>query len=262
VPRLLALIPHPDDESYSFGGTIALAARAGWECFIECASYGERGKRHDGGSTNSDDVAEARETELGASCAVLGAEPPNFWGLPDGEMRMHRGEHERIKRLFERLRPTLVLTLGADGAYGHPDHTALHRWVAETWASMDETTRPMLLFSVFPKGLFLPQWEKVGKKLGNPPNPPAEAIGSDDWHYEVPIASVRQQKLASIRAHGSQLPGGEPEAIFPPGIVQELLDEERFVDCAGARAAVVAMLRALTPGPSRDRAGEADSVHS
>ena len=49
MPALLAIIPHPDDESYSFGGTLALAAAASWRCLVQCATSGERGKRHDGG---------------------------------------------------------------------------------------------------------------------------------------------------------------------------------------------------------------------
>lgn len=233
VPRILALIPHPDDESYSFGGTLALASKAGWECFVECASYGERGKRHDGGPARPNDVAEARDAELMASCELLGAHPPRFWGLPDGEMRLHKGEHLRIRKLFTELRPTLVLGLGPDGAYGHPDHVALYRWVSEVWLALDSETRPILLYAAFPKGLFLPQWSKVGKKLGDPKIPPAEAVGSDSFDYEVPVASVRGTKLAAISAHRSQLPDGKPDAIFPPGIVAKLLDVERFNDASG-----------------------------
>jgi LmbE family N-acetylglucosaminyl deacetylase len=243
VPTLLAFIPHPDDESYSFGGAIALASQAGWECFIECASYGEKGKRHDGGGTRPNEVAEAREAELEASCRALGAQAPRFWGLPDGELRLHRGEDARIAGLFREFEPDLVLALGADGAYGHPDHTALHRWVVSGWQALTEP-RPQLLFPVFPRGLFLPQWEKCRHMLGEPPHPPAEAIGADEWHYEVPLAAVRDAKLASIAAHRSQLPGGEPEAIFPPGIVARLLDVERFEDAAGRKQPEVAGLLA------------------
>ncbi|MGE3073700.1 MAG: PIG-L deacetylase family protein [Dehalococcoidia bacterium] len=233
MPRLLAFIPHPDDESYSFGGTIALASQAGWDCFVECASFGEKGKRHDGGPARPNDVAEARERELVASCEVLGAHPPRFWGLPDGEMRLHRGEQARIRLLVAELRPSLVLALGADGAYGHPDHVALYRWVSEAWGSLGPQLKPALLYAAFPKGLFLPQWAKVGKKLGDPPDPPATAIGRHSFDYEVPIAAVRETKLAAVTAHHSQLPGGDPEAIFPPGILRELLDVERFTDAAG-----------------------------
>lgn len=243
MPRLLAFIPHPDDESYSFGGTIALGARAGWECFVECASFGERGKRHDGGDTTPNGVAEAREVELEASCRALGARPPRFWGLPDGELRLHRGEQRRISAAITRLQPDLVLTLGPDGAYGHPDHVALFRWVTEAWTSLPDP-KPPLLYAAFPPGLFLPQYEKCVGMMGDPPDPPAEAIGTDDWHYAVDIRSVREAKFASIAAHRSQLPGGDPEALFPPGIIAAVLDEEWFSGAAGRPSPAVADLLA------------------
>jgi LmbE family N-acetylglucosaminyl deacetylase len=232
MSTLLAIIPHPDDESYAFGGTIALAARAGWRCLIECASYGEKGKRHDGGGTTPNEVADAREQELIHSCRVLGAKEPRFWGLPDGELRAHRGEQARIARLLRAVRPDIVLTLGPDGAYGHPDHVALHRWVREAWESLAEP-RPALLFATFPRGLFLPQYEKCIGMMGNPPSPRAEDIGGERFRYEVPISGVAATKVASIAAHQSQLPGGEAEALFPPGIVRALLAVERFEDASG-----------------------------
>lgn len=80
--------------------------------------------------------------------------------------------------------------------------------------------------------------------MGEPPNPPADEIGASPWQYEVPIAEVAEQKLASIAAHRSQLPGGDPKAIFPPGIVAQLLEVECFSDARGFHDAGVAELLA------------------
>lgn len=250
MPTLLAIIPHPDDESYSFGGTIALAARSGWRCLIECASYGEKGKRHEGGGTTPNEVAETRGHELIESCRLLGAEDPRFWGLPDGAMNAHRGEQARIGRLLHGEDPDIVLTLGADGAYGHPDHVALHRWVREAWTELAEP-RPALLFAAFPRGLFLPQYEKCLGMMGEPPTPAAAEIGRDRFDYEVPIHTIAATKVASIAAHRSQLPGGDTEAIFPPGIVRALLDVERFEDSGPHSPATAALLATLTGAHAR-----------
>lgn len=232
VPRLIAFIPHPDDESYSFGGTLALAARAGWDCTVVCASSGEKGKRQDGGPTTRPAVAAQREWELEESCKRLGCHPPVCVHLPDGGLRSVKGGREIVSALFNRMAPNLVLTLGADGAYGHPDHIAVHQWVVGAWEKAKH--RCPLLFPVFPRGLFLPQYEKCIGMMGEPPDPPAEAIGSDSWDYEVRIGRVGETKLAAIASHRSQLPGGEPEALFPPGIVASLLEVERFEDARGA----------------------------
>lgn len=246
MPSLLAIIPHPDDESYSFGGTIALAARSGWRCHIECATYGERGKRHDGRPEGRNALAETREEELADSCRILWAEEPEFWGLPDGDLRLHRGETARIQRLFRDLQPTIVLTLGADGAYGHPDHIAIHKWVLEAWQSF-VGERPALLFPVFAPGLWLPQYEKCRDMMGDPPSPAPDEIGGSDCHYEVPISEVERVKMRSVAAHRSQLPGGDTEAIFPPGIIASLMQTERFLDANGRRSEeTAAILRSFT----------------
>jgi len=241
MPTLLAFTPHPDDEAYAFGGLIALASRAGWTCHIECATYGEHGERHDGGPLNPNALADTRATELEASCRILGAEPPEFWGLPDGELRFHRGEQQRIASRIRAFEPALILSLGPDGVYGHPDHIALFHWVTQAWDAL-ETVKPPLLYAAFPKGLFLPQYEKCLPMLGELPTPPREAIGAYPWHYTVPVTSAAQDKRAAIAAHRSQLPAGEPEALFPPGIIEALMPEEHYADATGSLSNVTAAL--------------------
>jgi len=253
MPTLLAVIPHPDDESYSFAGTIALAADAGWDCLVHCATYGEGGERHDEGPPGRNALADAREAELRESCRILGARPPEFWGLPDGELALHSGESVRLARLFQTERPDVVFALGPDGAYGHPDHLALHRWLVAAWEQAPEP-RPVLLLAAFPPGLFSPQYEKCVSAgiMGEPPSLAPDALGTATVHYDVPIARVRSRKRAAIAAHRTQLPGGEPEALFPSGIVPALLKVERFVDARGAAdsqtAALLASLAAPTSG--------------
>ncbi len=250
MPTLLVFIPHPDDEAYAFAGLIALAARAGWRVLVHAATSGEKGKRHDGGPASPEHTGPVREAELAASCRILGAEPPVFWHLPDGSLRHH--EPDLIEQCDATLRavgPDAVATLGPDGAYGHPDHIALHRAVEATLATASE--RSGLLFSVFPKGLFLPQYEKCLAMMGEPPDPPAALIGGGHWDWELDISAVRDQKLAAIAAHRTQLPGGDPRAIFPEGILDALLDVERYAFAgprsAPGRALVSALGREITP---------------
>ncbi|MFN8507403.1 MAG: PIG-L family deacetylase [Dehalococcoidia bacterium] len=230
--RLLAFIPHPDDEAYSFGGTIALAAKAGWACRVVCASAGEGGERHDGGAPGAAALAEARERELAESCRVLGAEPPVCWRLPDGGFANVADGPARVTREIVDFGPDVVVALGADGAYGHPDHLAVYRWVLEAWQGLREP-RPALRFAAFPRGLFLPQYRKCIGMMGDPPQPSASAIGVTRWDEEVDIRAVAATKLAAIAAHRTQLPGGDPRAIFPPGIVDRLLEREGFTDAGG-----------------------------
>jgi LmbE family N-acetylglucosaminyl deacetylase len=227
MPTLLAIAPHPDDESYSFGGTIALAAKAGWACHILALTSGEKGKRHDGPPASPATTGPAREAELASSAAALGAAHPDFWRLSDGGLATQPSQSARLVEYCRTLQPDAVLSLGSDGAYGHPDHVTAFRWTLEAIASLP-SPRPALLLATFPTSLFLPQYEKCIGMMGEPPNPPASAIGSATHDLALDISTVADQKLASIAAHRSQLPGADPHALFPPGIIAALLQRERF----------------------------------
>lgn len=252
MPTLLAIIAHPDDESYSFGGTVALAALEGWRCRVISLTSGEAGKRHDGGPTVRAEVGPAREGELALSCAILGAEQPEFWRLHDGHLTEEPPQAARLRTAIEALGPDLILALGRDGAYGHPDHIAVYRWLMEAWQALAEP-RPPLLLAAFPPGLFLPQYEKCLGMMGEPPSPAPAEIGASAWQYELRTAAVASTKAASIAAHRTQLPGGDPEAIFPPGIIARLLEVERFSDARGFKDARVAALIESLAAAQRNR---------
>ena len=247
--RVVAIIPHPDDETYGFGGTLALAARAGWDCHVVALTSGEGGERHDAPLSGPAVLRDLRESELAASCQLLGCHPPRLLRFPDGRLaEAQEAARAALEEALSTLRPDLVFALGPDGAYGHPDHLAAWRLASSIWQAAD---RPyVLLFPAFPPGLFRPQYEKclaVGVMGDRPAVSPAD-LGVASPHYRVPIAgAAAQRKIEAIAAHRSQLPAGDPRALFPPGIVDALLDEERFADASGHRSEEVARLLATLP---------------
>src|SRR6476469_3679450 len=98
APRLMAVLAHPDDESLGVGGTLAKYAAEGVEVFLLTATRG------DGGSYRGyRDVAllEYRDQQLDR------ADP--------------RQAIADIVAHLRRVRPDVVVTFAADGAYGHPD---------------------------------------------------------------------------------------------------------------------------------------------
>lgn len=227
MPRILALVPHPDDEAYSVGGTLALAARAGWTCTVIACSAGEAGNCYTGEAVRPADVGALRLRELAAACAALGACPGVSPRLPDGGLARFPRLPSVVAAAIDACQPDLVFTLGPDGAYGHPDHLALHRAVVAAVEAMPAP--PALLFAAFPRGLFRPQYELCRPLLGDPPALAAADLGVEAPDFRIPIRAAAPAKLAAIAAHRSQLPGGDPEAIFPPGIVRALLAEEWFL---------------------------------
>ena len=61
---MLAVLAHPDDESFGMGGTLAFYARKGYDIYLACATRGEAGMmdlEHLGAFKST---AEKREAEL------------------------------------------------------------------------------------------------------------------------------------------------------------------------------------------------------
>ncbi len=246
MPTILTLVPHPDDEAYSVAGTLALAAAAGWHCVVVAVTAGEGGLCHNGRARTPAALGRLRLAELASACAALGAHAAPSPRFPDGGLAESRALAPAIQSLLDRHQPDILVTLGPDGAYGHPDHLALHRTICHVVEALPAP--PALLFAAFPAGLFIPQYERCRPILGSPPAIEPAAIGITTPDFRVPIASVARAKLEAIGAHQSQLPGGDPEALFPRGIVSALLSEEWFLLHRPADMARVArLLFALEP---------------
>jgi N-acetyl-1-D-myo-inositol-2-amino-2-deoxy-alpha-D-glucopyranoside deacetylase len=243
---LLAIVPHPDDEAYSMGGTLALAARQGTVVHVLCATRGEGGQSSDPALTTSEQVAGVRAEEMAASCRVLGAQPPRFLDYRDGELAgVHLPEAVgEIVRAIRAVRPHVVITLGEDGVYGHPDHIALHKLVMPAYRSAGGGSRfpeaefgppwapERLLWTAYPRGLFRPQWEHMLRSEHAEAmlqiNPDRLGVDPAEFAVAVDISGVAQTKLEAIRCHRTQLPDGNPIGLFPGGIVRMLLGVEYF----------------------------------
>ena len=59
--RVVAVVAHPDDESYSMSATLYHAARSGAQVSVLCATRGERGEDFSG---SGGDLASRRTAEL------------------------------------------------------------------------------------------------------------------------------------------------------------------------------------------------------
>jgi LmbE family N-acetylglucosaminyl deacetylase len=131
--RLMCVLAHPDDESLGTGGTLAKYASDGVETYLVTATRGERGRFGD--NANRPDpaiVGKTREAELLAAAEALGLRGVEILGYPDGALDgVDAGEaQEAIAVQLRRTRPHVVITFGADGAYGHPDHVAISQLTA------------------------------------------------------------------------------------------------------------------------------------
>jgi len=130
--RLMAVLAHPDDESLGMGTTLARCVAEGIETHVVTATLGQAG-RHAGirpgepGHPGADALAAIRERELRGAIAALGVHGLTLLRYMDGRLDQ-ADPHElsaRVARCIREVRPHVVITFGADGGYGHPDHIAI-----------------------------------------------------------------------------------------------------------------------------------------
>lgn len=249
--RVLGIFPHPDDEAYSCGGTMAALAERRALVQVLCATDGEGGRDLRTGPAAPGMEASVRRRELACSCAALGVEPPHFLGLRDGHVEDvdFPAAVAAIVREIRLVRPHIVLSLGMDGVYGHPDHVALYRLVVAAFSSaaggerFPETSlgpawAPRRLFAcAYPRGMFRPMYEHM---LGSEHSSAIRGLEPEHLGVEpadvaaaIDIKAYADRKLDAIRCHRSQLRDGDPYTVFPGDLVARTLSVELFTLVAG-----------------------------
>jgi N-acetylglucosamine malate deacetylase 1 len=120
--RVLAIAPHPDDETLGCGGTIALLAEKGASVTVLTATDGEATM---GSRLSEEETGRKRRAEAERAAAELGAEA-RFLGLPDGKLADHlEGLAEGFGAAITELEPGVVF------APWLLDGTADHRAVSQ-----------------------------------------------------------------------------------------------------------------------------------
>jgi LmbE family N-acetylglucosaminyl deacetylase len=131
--KLLAIFPHPDDETLGLGPTLARYSAEGVETYLVCATRGERGWfDSEGPDPGFEEVGRIREAELRCAAENLGIHEVSFLDYVDGDVDQAKPEEiiGKIVSHIRRIKPHVVVTFGPDGAYGHPDHIALSQFTA------------------------------------------------------------------------------------------------------------------------------------
>ena len=252
---LLAIFPHPDDETFSAGGLMAAARDLGDHVILICATRGEAGESGDPSHTTPEALAEAREAELRAAMKVLNVDDVRFLGYRDSGME---GSSEaqnplafvqapveeaaaRLASMIREIRPDTIVTFGEDGVYGHPDHVHLHYVVkravvlaGDASAEPDAWQTPHLYFATAPR-------EDLEELLARPRSPLASISERARANLGTPRAQITnsvdvtrwaQQKQDAFIAHHSQTGEGGPLSGAAPEVLERRLITEHFVRAA------------------------------
>ncbi len=205
---------HPDDETLSTGGTMALASLRGHRVVLVTATLGRRSGAAEGAGGL---VAVRRARELRSAAALLGVRRIEYLGYrdsgrgpgaPDPGGFATADHDEAAARLAEVLRqesPDGVVVYDRSGQYGHPDHVAASA-VGHRAAELADV--PVVYEASFSRERVqalvrrLPGGGRLAAAVGQDP----EAVGLPQrcFTVRVDVTDVRAVKLAALACHRSQ----------------------------------------------------------
>lgn len=227
--KLLAVFPHPDDETLGMGSTLARYAAEDVEVYLICATRGERGWfDSEGPNPGLEGLARLREEELRCAAETLGIRKVSFLGYVDGEVDQADPE-EIIGGLVSHIRaikPQVVVTFAPDGAYGHPDHIALSQF---TTAALLCAADQNFVDEGHPHGVSkfyymvdsLDVVEAVNAILGglsmDVDGVTRRHVGWEDWQITTRLDNHKyvDKVQKAMLCHKSQLPGYRPLIEVP-----------------------------------------------
>lgn len=232
---ILAVLAHPDDESFGMGGTLALYARKGYDTYYVCATRGEAGTVDAEYLDGFKDTADLRTNELNRAAKILGLRGVYFLGYRDSGMPgMEDNKHPnaqinhsvdevagRVVKYIRELKPDIVLTFDPIGGYKHPDHIHIHKATVLAFEKADDPSfhpeagapfRPRALYyHVFPRWFLkwmtrmMPLVGKNPRKWGrNGDIDLTELIVDFPVHARIDIRPVEAIKAEAGAQHASQ----------------------------------------------------------
>ena len=218
--QLLAVLAHPDDETFRPGGTLALLAQRGVRVQVLTATRGGAGSCGEPPICSSDELPTVRESELCSACAALGIEPPILLDYQDGYLAEADPETiiAEILTVVADLRPQVMLTFGPDGLSGHPDHIAIGEFAAEAYQRSNSVSTLYTL--AIPQSLV----DSLGMAQ-------LHALPDAAITLNIDVSPVWQAKMKAIHCHATQM-SASPITRAPVERQRLFLEHEYFVRAA------------------------------
>lgn len=213
---MLLVFPHPDDESFTSGGTIAKYVQAGWTVELVCATRGEAGNRGPHRGLSDSELGKVREAELIEVSRILGISSVKFLVYKDGTLpKLLPGILEDViyKELIQ-AQPDVIITFEPNGISNHPDHLKLT--VSTTYAFQEyakekvkqaqngtKAPEPKLYYACVPESVVMYLRSKrifPATSFGKP------FVGTPDKliTHVVDIKRFKRKKKEALLAHRTQ----------------------------------------------------------
>lgn len=189
---VLAVVAHPDDESFALGAVLASFAAAGARVSVLCLTRGEASTLHG----VAGDLAELRARELADAAEVLGLDAVTLLDHPDGALQDVPADRlaDDVLRAVRAADADGLVGFDLTGVTGHTDHAAA---TAAAVRAADRLDLPVLGWTV-PRTVA----ERLQVEYGAP------FVGHDDPDIDVVLTVERTLQRRAVACHPSQaVPG-------------------------------------------------------
>lgn len=186
--RVLAVVAHPDDESFGLGALLTAFADGGAETSVLCFTHGEASTLH----TGDTDLRRVRAWEFEQAAATLGVGRSRLLEYRDGglgeapldELAAH------VAGFAQETAAEVLLVFDDNGVTGHPDH---RRATAAALLAARSAGADVLAWAL-PGGVAVALNAEFGARFG----------GRSEEELAVHVRVDRQCQLRAIARHASQ----------------------------------------------------------
>lgn len=203
--KILFVFAHPDDETFSSGGTIAKLTKQGHTVKLICATKGEAGQLGDPPLTTQEKLGQVREKEQRCAAEVLGIEHIYYLGFLDGTLSTlpQNKVENKIAAIFTQDQPDIVVTFDKNGVSNHPDHIAISNAATLVFhLYANSVKKHVRLYYITTPQSYLKEYEIAGvaySAFGKMRGTPDEQITTI-----VDISDTYDKKVQAYRCHQTQ----------------------------------------------------------
>ena len=196
---VLCIAAHPDDIEFTVAGTVARWTREGRSVVFCLATTGGAGTNEY--TPDGEGLIPTREGELHEAARILGVKDVVLLGYQDGVVEPTLGLRRDLTRVIRRVRPDVVVCGDPTVRYygneymNHPDHRAVASAALDAVFPSAETRG--IFAELLTEGLMPHKVKEVFISGADP---------ADTW---IDIVDTLETKVASLKAHASQVGKGE-----------------------------------------------------
>lgn len=203
--KFLFIFAHPDDETFSSGGTIALLAKADNTIALICASRGEEGEVGNPPLCTKEELGKVREEELRNASKILGISTIHFLDYRDSTLKNipQKELEDTLIRLYLKERPDVVITFDRNGGSNHPDHIAISKAATSTFSKyLQKVSKKIRLYHAATPISYLQKYE--GTDLEYTFFGKMKGIPDEEITTIIDISKVYKIKQKAAECHKTQ----------------------------------------------------------